>query len=110
MFKRMVEEARSEPRTIIDEYYSVEFTTSGDPLLYQFRIWDISSKGMCVLVKEDSSLVAHLKVGAVIDMRYYRPGSSTPTDYQKTEIKHITKDDSGRFKGHYLVGLYILDR
>jgi hypothetical protein len=27
----------------------------------------------------------------------------------KTEIKHITKDDEGRFRGLYLVGLSILE-
>jgi len=48
-------EKRSEPRRIIDQYHSVEFSLRDCAFTYQFKIWDISSKGICVLVKEDSN-------------------------------------------------------
>ncbi len=35
--------------------------------------------------------------------------SAYPSDYQKTEVRHITRNDQGRLKGHYLVGLEILE-
>ena len=101
-------ERRSEPRGIIDRYYSVEFSLSGCSFVYQFRIWNISSKGICVLVKEDSDLLNHLKVGDILNLKYYTTDSSKPIEFLKTEIKHITKDEQGRFKGVYLVGLSIL--
>ena len=98
-------ERRSEPRSIIDQYYSVEFSLSGCSFVYQFKIWNISSKGICVLVKEDSDLLNHVKVGDILNLKYYTTDSSKPIEFLKTEIKHITKDEQGRFKGVCLVGL-----
>ena len=102
-------ERRSEPRSIIDQYYSVEFSLSGCSFVYQFKIWNISSKGICVLVKEDSDLLNHVKVGDILNLKYYTTDSSKPIEFLNTEIKHITKDEQGRFKGVYLVGLAILE-
>jgi hypothetical protein len=63
---------------------------------------------MCVLIKEDSVVLQHLKEGDIVDMKYYSSDSLSPTEHLQTEIRHITKDDEGRFKGHFLVGLCIL--
>ena len=103
-------EKRSEPRSIIDKYYSVEFSISNSAYIYQFKIWDISKKGVCVLVKEDSDLLNHLKVGDILNLKYYSTDSSRPIEYLKTKIRHITKDEEGRFKGLCLVGLSILEK
>jgi len=102
-------ERRSEPRSIIDQYYSVEFSLSGCSFVYQFKIWNISTKGICVLVKEDSDLLNHVKVGDILNLKYYPADSSQPGELLETEIKHITKDEQRRFKGAYLVGLSILE-
>jgi len=103
-----LKERRSEPRSVIDRYYSVEFSISDCAFVYQFKIWDMSSKGICVLVKEDSDLLNQLKVGEILNLKYYTTDSSKPIEFLKTEIKHITKDEQGRFKGVCLVGLSIL--
>lgn len=103
-------ERRSEPRSIIDQYYSVEFSIRECPFTYQFKIWDISPRGICTLVKEDSDLLNYLKVGDILNLKYYTTDSSKPIEFFKTEIRHITKDDTGRFKGLYLVGLSILGK
>jgi hypothetical protein len=112
MADRYVEiiEKRSEPRHISDKYYSVEFKTTGLYLVHQFKIWDMSSKGMCILVKKDSDLLNTLKVGKVLNMKYYSTDSSEPPENLKTEIRHITKHDEGRFQGHYSVGISILEK
>jgi hypothetical protein len=47
-------------------------------------------------------------VGNILKMKYYRTGSVNPPESFDTEIKYITKNDSGKFKGHYLMGLDIL--
>ena len=99
---------RSEERTLVDRFFSVEFSKKGLDDIYQFKIWNISSKGICILVKEDSALMGYLKVGDVLDMKYYPLDESGPIQRSKTEITHITKDSEGRFKGHFLVGLSIL--
>jgi hypothetical protein len=101
-------EKRSEPRKIVDKFYSVEFALKGIDFVYQFKIWNMSAKGMCVLIKEDSDVLKHLKAGDIVDMKYYSSDSLAPTEHLQTEIRHITKDDEGRFKGHCLVGLSIL--
>lgn len=102
-------EKRSENRATINRYYSVEFAIMGAESIYQFKIWDMSSRGMCVLVRDDSAMLKFLKVGDVLKVKYYDQDSSKPHDFLNTEIRHITKDVQGRFKGHYLVGLHILE-
>lgn len=103
-------EKRSEPRTDLEKYHSVEFNIPGLDFLYQFKIWNMSSKGMCLLVREDSAVLKHLKVGNVLDMKCYATDFSLPPDNLKIQIKHITQDEQGRFKGHSLVGLLVLEK
>ena len=103
-------EKRSEPRTDLEKYHSVEFSIPDLDFLYQFKIWNMSSKGMCLLVREDSAVLKHLKVGDVLDMKCYATDFSLPPDNLKIQIKHITQDEQGRFKGHSLVGLLVLEK
>jgi len=104
-----VEEKRSEPRTELEKYHSVEFKVTELGALYQFKIWNMSSKGMCLVVREDSAILNDLEVGKVLNMKYHTTDFSLPPEALKTEIKHITKEDEGRYKGHHLVGLLILE-
>lgn len=103
-------EKRSEPRLAPDKYHSVEIPIKGVPYTYQFKIWDRSLKGLCVVVKEDSEFMKYLKVGDIFDMKYYGEDPRESAECLKTEVRHITKDEEGRFKGHYLVGISILGR
>ena len=100
---------RSEPRSLTDQYHCVEFQIYSIGSFYQFKIWDISNKGLCILVKENSAVLNHIKVDDVIEMKYYPTESSGTIEDIKTKIRHITKSEQGRFKGHYLVGLSILN-
>ena len=101
-------ERRSEPRRTPEQYYAVEFSIEGLELPYQFRIWNIASKSMCVLVKEGSDILSRLRVGDKLNMKYYAGGAVAEPEYRTTAIRHITKSEDGRFRGHYLVGLEIL--
>ena len=103
-------EKRSEPRTEPEKYHSVEFQIADLDLLYQFKLWNMSSKGMCLLVRDDSDVLKYLEVGNVLDMKFYTTDFTLPPENLKIQIKHITKDDQGRFKGHYLVGLLVLEK
>lgn len=102
-------EKRAETRTIVNEYYSVDLSVENESFLYQFKIWDVSSKGMCLLIKEGSAAMKYLHIGDEIKMRYYKADSTSPGKYLKTEITHITKYEEGQFKGHHLVGIRILE-
>lgn len=100
-------EKRSEQRKRIDQYYSVEFLIKDLGRIYQFKIWDLSSNGMCILVKDDSKVLEHLKIGEVVKMKYYHDELLKPVEHFETEVKHITKEEAGRFKGHHMIGLSI---
>ena len=93
--------------TTFQKYQSVEFSIQGLEYLHQFPIRNSEPASMFVLVKEDSEIVGRLKVGDVLKMKYYTDDTACPTKYVDTEIRHITKDEEGRFKGHYRVVLGI---
>jgi hypothetical protein len=103
-------EKRREPRTIIDEFYSVELILPSVTFIYQFRIWNLSSQGICILVKDDSEVLKHLRVGDTLEMKYYPTDKSTLPQHLKTEIRHVTKEEHEKFEGHTLVGLQIVER
>ncbi|MBN2123392.1 MAG: PilZ domain-containing protein [Deltaproteobacteria bacterium] len=103
------DEKRVEPRILVDDYYSVEFSPKALDHAYQFKIWNLSSRGMCILVRQDSKALEYLAIGDILEMKYYSPDPSGSPRILRTEIKHITRDDHGRFKNHYLVGLSILE-
>jgi hypothetical protein len=104
------DERRSEPRSAVDQYSSVEFSLSDLTPLYQFKIWETSPSGMSILVNEDSEILKHLRVGDILEMKYYLRELSEHPEYRKTEIKHITKDVPERVKGHFLIGLSVVEK
>jgi hypothetical protein len=104
------QDRRSEQRQPPDKYYSVQFSLKNLASIYQFKIWNVSSSGLCILINEDSDVLKHMEVGDVIDMTYYETEKPGSTEDFTTEIRHITKHEEGRFKGHYLVGLLILKK
>ena len=104
-------ERRSENRTlIIDRSYSVEINLGRPIPIYQLKLRDISGHGACLLVKEGSSILNHLEVDQVLEMKYWSESRSEPTGYLKAQIKYISKQDKGPFKKHYLIGLFIKDK
>jgi hypothetical protein len=110
MEMKNVLERKSQGKEIAKQYCSAEFLIDGLELPYQFRIQDISAPCLYVLVKENSDIVSRLKVGETLNVKYYSASSSPNKGYQKTAVRQITKNDQGRLKGHYLVGLEILER
>lgn len=98
---------RQEKREIINRFYSVEINFDGSCLMNQFVIYDISEKGLCLLIEDDSQLLKNIKVGGVYKMKYYPLNLLDNVKYIETEISHITKANSNRFAGHFMVGLAI---
>ena len=99
---------RQERRRIVDKFFSVELHVRELTVTYQFKIWNISSSGMCILVRKDSEICQYLHVGDVLNMKYYEV--DTPARWEKlnTQIMHISENRDGSFSGHYMVGLYVL--
>ena len=102
-------EKRKETRDRSNKYHSVEMKLSSLPI-YLFKLKDISSNGACFLVKEGSAILKHLKAGQFLNMRYHSDEEMEPTAVFKSKIKHITKIEEKSYKGHYLVGINILER
>ena len=100
-------EIKSELRTILDKYYSVQFSLSKMDPTYLFKLRDISSNGLCILVKQDSTVFRQLNEGDILDMEYNPTRSSGPTKLLKTQI--TSKNCYDRFKGHSLIELMIID-
>lgn len=92
-----------------EEFYSVEIPLDGLEFLHQFKIWNIDPETLFVVVKEESEILPCLRVGDTIRMKYYIMNPASPPKYLPTKIKHITKEDQGRFKGHVVIGLDILE-
>ena len=92
-----------------EAYYSVEVTLKELSENYQFKLRCMGSSPMCFLVKENSRILRRVKVGDTLRMKYYSSNSGCHAEYLNTQIKDITKNDQGRFKGHCLVGLQILE-
>ena len=90
------------------DFHSAELSVDGLQLAYQFKLWNVASKPY-LLIKQDSDILPWLNEGDVRAIKYYSSDSSSPPTCLETQISEITKDEQGRFKGHYLVGLEILD-
>ncbi|ABW67049.1 hypothetical protein [Desulfosudis oleivorans] len=103
-------EKRSELRTIVDEYYSVQFFLKEMASLCHFVLWDMSSHGMCILIEKDSHILDVLSEGREFRMKYFPRDLLGATRIVKTRICHITKGSSGRFRDYCLVGLAILEQ
>jgi hypothetical protein len=89
------------------EFHGVEFKVKGLPYLFQFKIWNTSQKQMFIMLKESSDILKRIKEGEIFNMKYYHPVSKYPIRL-KTKIDYITKEEDGRFRNHFLVGLKIL--
>ena len=108
-FVNYSKDKRKETREKSKKYHSVEMKIFTLPI-YLFKLKDISSRGACFLVKDGSAILKHLEVGQILNMRYHSEKEMEPTDVFKSEVKYITKSDDKSYKGHYLVGIMILDK
>lgn len=101
-------ERRSRPRKQVDQYYNVEFLVDGLDVTHQVKIWNKATKSISLVIKEDSDILPRLKVGETLKMIYCPIHSVYLCVYVEAVVRHITKEDQGQLKDHYLVGLEIL--
>ena len=100
-------EYRSEIKTLLDEFYSVQFFLKRKGIFYQFKLRTTSSNRPCILVKEESPVFTELQVGDILDMEYINPQSSDANSLFKTQI--TTKNAHDFYTGHSIIGLSIID-
>ncbi len=104
------EEKRAEPRMQSDQFYSVEVYLPDLCSRYQFKLRDVSTSGLGIIVKDDSLSLNHFQIGNIMEMLYASPSRPAAPELLQTRIEHISKCESGRFKGHHIVGLSIIEK
>ena len=102
-----LDEHRSEAKTILDEFYSVQFFLKGKGIFYEFKLRNTSSNRPCILVKKDSPVFTELQVGDILDMKYNNPESLDASRLFKTQI--TSKNSHDHYKGYSIVELSIID-
>jgi hypothetical protein len=101
---------RPECEQIINKYHSVEMKPVKSLPIYQFKLYRCSDMDAAsVHVKPDSEVLNYLKPGNKFDMKYYPKNSNHQIRCLKTEILDISKEEQGPFKGHFQIGLSIVD-
>ena len=110
MEKALQNERRAAPRYPASSEHMVEFGIPG-ALIYQLKCQDVSERGAGVIVKPDSKFLDLIKVDQQLKVKLLSPGGSQPSQgiYQ-IRIAHITESTEGRFKGHVVVGLELLQK
>jgi hypothetical protein len=92
-----------------DQLVSVEVSVDGVEHAHQFRIWNREPASMFFVVKPSSRILDRLKVGDTMDLTYHTSDAFCPTRKMPTQIRHITREKDGPFKGHCLVGLVVAE-
>jgi hypothetical protein len=100
---------RAEVRTEIRKKASVEFIPGKNEMAYHFKLKDFSSTGLGIIVRKDSNVLKHIKIGDILTMKYYPEEAAAHPVFHQTQIKHISEPDPGKQQDHLLVGLFILE-
>ena len=92
----------------VDSHLRAEIKISRNDLGYQFKLQEIDEHHGCFFVSENSAVLNILDVGSVLDMKYWTAEKIRLVKYVRAQIKNITRQNHEPFKGHYKVGLSIL--
>jgi c-di-GMP-binding flagellar brake protein YcgR len=102
-------ERRHEPRSIKLANHRAEFKFPGFPI-YQLKLRDISAKGAGVVVRADSNFLTMIRIGQELNVNLLLPRETGVAGNYKSRIEHISELNQGRFKGHMVVGISILNK
>lgn len=91
-----------------DGHLRAEIKISRNNLGYQFKLQQIDDHQGCFFINENSAVLNILDVGTVLDMKYWTAEKIRLVKYVRAQIKNITRQEHEPFKGHYKVGLSIL--
>lgn len=90
------------------KYHSVEVCPNGNIVPHLFKIWHMNKTSMAILIREDSSLLPYIHEGDRLEMVYYPFASTYPSESLETKIKQISREEQGRYKGHFIVDLAVV--
>jgi len=92
-----------------DNHLRAEIKISSDDLGYQFKLRQIDDHQGSFFVNKNSTILSLLKVGSVLDMKYWTADKIRRVKSVRAEINNIAKQNHEPFKGHYKVKLSILE-
>lgn len=102
-------EKRGQARAPKLRNHRVEIKLVGEPI-YQFKVTDISARGVGLVVNETSRFLKLAKVGQVLDVHFLSPRGTEPRGSYRVEIRHITDTEQGQYKGVRRIGVRLLER
>jgi len=101
---------RHEPRATKLPNHRAEFKFTGVPV-YQLKVRDLSATGAGIVARTDSNFLKMIQIGQELDVKFISSkGTEGPSGHCRTRIEHISEFKEGRFRGHMVVGLSILNK
>lgn len=97
--------------TLFEKYHCVEMRPVGSLPIYQFKLYREPDNGDALLfVKPDSRLIKYLQIDKVLDMKYMFKNIDYEFSSIPTQIRSISKQNDGPFRGHYKVSISIAEK
>ena len=101
---------RLEPRVTKLSNHSAEFKIPGVPV-YQLKVRDLSANGAGIVARTDSKILNIIRIGQELDVKLISHGESAgPSGHYRSRIEHISELQEGRFRGHMVIGISILNQ
>ena len=107
--KNITDEKRSEHRTATSGDYRMEIKFVGEPI-YQFRLINVTNEGASILIRDDSAFLNMIEVGQIADATFISPKDSNFSGIYTIQVKHISKLEEKRYRGHRLTGISLLKK
>lgn len=90
--------------------HRAEIKFTGVPI-YQLKVRDLSSKGAGIVARTDSNFLRLIQVGQELEVKLISfAAASGMSGRYRSRIAHISELKEGRFRGHMVVGLSILNK
>jgi hypothetical protein len=113
-FLRRIMRIISKDRRIAQRYaltdHMIIFKFPAVPV-YQLKLQDVSQTGGGVIVRPDSKLLTLVQIDQELKAKLLSPrDSQLAQGIYQVRIAHITESKEGRFKGHMVVGIALLQK
>jgi len=101
---------RIEPRATKLSNHSAEFKIPGVPV-YQLKVGDLSANGAGIVARADSKILNLIRIGQELDVKLISfAGATGQSGHYKSRIEHISEVKEGRYHGHMVIGISILNK
>jgi hypothetical protein len=101
---------RIEPRVSKLSNHSAEFKIPGVPV-YQLKVRDLSVNGAGIVARTDSKILNMIRIGQELDVKLISFAETTDSSgHYRSRIEHISEVKEGRYHGHMVIGISILNK